>query len=118
MVLTAIPGADTMGFSSVTTSYQWYRGSSAVTGATKSTYTLSGSDRGKLVHVVVTTKKSGYTTVIAGTPGVNYSMAASGPVVIIGTAQIGQTLSVQLPTYTPTASDVTYGGTATGLPHR
>ncbi|MBK7820131.1 MAG: hypothetical protein IPJ61_03405 [Tessaracoccus sp.] len=42
--------------------YQWYRGSSKIKGATKSTYTLKSADKGKKIKVKVTGKKSGYTT--------------------------------------------------------
>lgn len=43
-------------------SYQWYRGSSKISGAKKSTYKLVSADKGKRVKVVVTGSKSGYTT--------------------------------------------------------
>jgi hypothetical protein len=43
-------------------SYQWYRGSAKIAGATKSSYTLRKADRGKTVKVKVTAKKSGFPT--------------------------------------------------------
>ena len=48
--------------SSAKLSYQWYRGSSKIVGATKKTYTLAKADKGKTVKVKVTAKKSGYIT--------------------------------------------------------
>jgi hypothetical protein len=43
--------------------YQWYRGSSKIAGATKKTYTLTKADKGKTVKVKVTGKKTGYAAV-------------------------------------------------------
>ena len=45
-------------------SYQWYRSGVKITGATKSTYKLTTSDKGKKITVKVTGKKTGYLTVI------------------------------------------------------
>ncbi|WP_392972609.1 glycoside hydrolase Chb [Streptomyces sp. LN245] len=39
--------------------YQWYRNGKGVTGATRSTYKLTTSDRGRDITVKVTTKKIG-----------------------------------------------------------
>ena len=44
-------------------SYQWYRNGAKISGATKSTYKLTKSDKGKKITVKVTGKKSGYLTV-------------------------------------------------------
>lgn len=53
----------------VTLSYQWYRGSTAIKGATKATYKVTSSDGGKALKVVVTGSKSGYATVkVASAP--------------------------------------------------
>ena len=46
-----------------TYSYQWYRSGVKITGATKSTYKLTSSDKGKKITVKVTGKRTGYTTV-------------------------------------------------------
>ena len=58
--LTAKPGSWKP--SGVKFTYQWYRGSSKIKGATKSTYTLKSADKSKKIKVKVTGKKSGYTT--------------------------------------------------------
>ena len=47
-----------------TVSYQWYRNSVKITGATKYTYKLTSLDKGKHITVKVTGKRTGYTTVI------------------------------------------------------
>ncbi|QXT63129.1 carboxypeptidase regulatory-like domain-containing protein [Tessaracoccus palaemonis] len=43
--------------------YQWYRGGSKISKATKSTYKLVSADKGRTIKVKVTYTKSGYTTV-------------------------------------------------------
>lgn len=43
-------------------SYQWYRSGTAITGATRDSYTLTGKDVGKTVTVRVTAKRPGYAT--------------------------------------------------------
>ncbi|MFT4282562.1 carboxypeptidase regulatory-like domain-containing protein [Microbacterium sp.] len=58
--LTAKPGTWTTG---ATLRYQWYANGSRITGATKSTWTITKSQRGKVITVKVTGAKSGYTTV-------------------------------------------------------
>lgn len=49
--------------SGVKLSYQWYRGSSKISGATKSSYKLTSKDKGKKIKVTVTGSKSGYLSV-------------------------------------------------------
>jgi len=45
-----------------TVTYQWLRNGKAINGATKATYKLTASDKGKKITVKVTAKKSGYKT--------------------------------------------------------
>ena len=59
-VVTATPG--TWGPAPVTLTYQWYRGSTAITGATASTYTLVAADKGSAIKVRVTGSKTAYTS--------------------------------------------------------
>ncbi|MFT4123290.1 MAG: hypothetical protein QM635_05620, partial [Microbacteriaceae bacterium] len=58
--LTAKPGDWTTGS---TLKYQWYRGSSRISGATKSTYKIVMADENHTIFVKVTGKKSGYAEV-------------------------------------------------------
>ncbi|MFT4220962.1 MAG: hypothetical protein QM611_10635 [Microbacterium sp.] len=58
--LTAKPGTWDSG---VTLTHRWYADGKAITGATKSKYTLKKAQAGKRITVKVTGKKSGYTTV-------------------------------------------------------
>ncbi|WP_158580682.1 carboxypeptidase-like regulatory domain-containing protein [Cellulomonas rhizosphaerae] len=56
--LKAAPG--TWGPAPVTLAYQWYRGSTAISGAKSSTYKLVAADKGTTIKVRVTGSKSGY----------------------------------------------------------
>ncbi|MEC5192025.1 hypothetical protein RCH17_002409 [Arthrobacter sp. MP_M7] len=58
--LTATPGAWVP--SPVTLKYQWYRGTTAITGATAQTYKLVAGDKGGALKVRVTGTKTGYTS--------------------------------------------------------
>ena len=69
--LTASAGS--WGPSPVTLSYRWYRGSSAISGATAKTYTLKKADKGKTVSVRVTGAKTAYATVVKKSSGVKIS---------------------------------------------
>ncbi|ROS30859.1 carboxypeptidase regulatory-like domain-containing protein [Cellulomonas sp. PhB150] len=56
--LKAVPG--TWGPAPVTLAYQWYRGSTAITGAKSASYKLVAADKGTTIKVRVTGSKSGY----------------------------------------------------------
>jgi len=58
--LTATPG--TWGPAPVTLTYQWFRGSTAISGATAKTYKLVAADKGSAIKVRVTGTKAGFTT--------------------------------------------------------
>jgi len=60
--LKAVPG--TWKPSGVKLSYRWYRGSSKISGATRSSYKLTSKDRGRTIKVTVTGTKTGYLTVV------------------------------------------------------
>ena len=59
--LTAVPG--TWGPGGVSYGYRWYRGSTAIKGATGKTYKVAKADPGAKLSVVVRGSKAGYTTV-------------------------------------------------------
>jgi hypothetical protein len=103
ILLTASLGAGVVTEPGVSLSYQWYRGTSAISKATKSTYAPTSSDYGKLLNVKITVKKSNYdTAVIASTP-VNYSVTPSTVTPVIanaGGAAVGTTLTLAARTYT------------------
>lgn len=93
--LTANPG--TWSPTGATLAYQWYRGSSAISGATGRTYTPAAADNGQYLKVRVRATRAGYTTldrwsvsrkVVAG------SIVATKTLSISGSARYGQTLKV------------------------
>ncbi|MGO3884662.1 MAG: amidase domain-containing protein, partial [Mycetocola sp.] len=53
-----------------TLKYQWLRGGTAISGATKSTYKLTKADRSRTITVKVTATKSGFTTASRTSAGV------------------------------------------------
>jgi hypothetical protein len=55
----------TWSVSSMSYKYQWYRGASAIAGATSSSYTPSVADIGSAVRVLVTASKAGYVSATA-----------------------------------------------------
>jgi len=59
--LTATPGAWTAG---TRFTYQWYADGKAIRGATKATFAVTSAQRGRVLTVKATGKKSGYATVL------------------------------------------------------
>lgn len=80
-----------------TLSYQWYRGTGAISGAVSRTYTTTALDYGKSLKVRVRATKPGYTTldrfsaarsIAAGT------IAATKSLAVTGTHRYGQTVKI------------------------
>ncbi|AMM20622.1 hypothetical protein AX769_11320 [Frondihabitans sp. PAMC 28766] len=87
----------------ITLAYQWYRGSSAIGGASHSTYTVSASDVGKSVSVHVIGSKSGYATAAKASSSViprPGTLPKVGTPSIRGTAKAGATLTVNVGSWT------------------
>ena len=89
---------DEDGLTNVSYTYQWIANDADIEGATKSTYTLADSDEGKAIEVKVSftddadheeTLTSAATGVVAAKP----NSPATGAPTIIGTAQVGETLT-------------------------
>jgi hypothetical protein len=92
-------------------SYQWKRGGKAISGATKSSYTLKAADGGKRITVTVTGKLSGYQTASstsASTATVLKLMQAAPKPGITGTAKVGSTLSARAGTWKPQPVKLSY----------
>ena len=90
--------SDVNGLSSVSYSYQWLADDAAITGATATTYTLTDSEQGKTVKVRVSfTDDAGndesLTSAATGTVEARPNSPATGAPVIVGTAQVGETLT-------------------------
>ncbi|WP_169923872.1 nidogen-like domain-containing protein [Propionicimonas paludicola] len=98
--LTAKPGTWSP---AATLSYQWFRGSSAISGATKSKYKVQLADVGQKLSARVTASKAGYlgvTKASAATKTVpKVTMKASTPK-ITGTTKVGSTLGVSSGSWT------------------
>ena len=92
-------------------SYQWYSDGVAISGATKSSYTISSSAVGKKLTVKVTGKRSGY----ASTPKTssaktvaNGTFATAPTPKVTGTLKVGSTIAVSRGTWSPTPSSYAY----------
>ncbi|MWV47862.1 hypothetical protein GRS96_01065 [Rathayibacter sp. VKM Ac-2803] len=70
-VLTATPGTWTP--APVALTYQWFRGTTAISGATASTYKLVTADKAASITVKVTGTKTGYTTLVKASAAVKPS---------------------------------------------
>ena len=91
--------SDADGLTGAAFSYQWLADDSDIAGATGNTYTLAGADEGKTIKVRVSftdddgneeTLTSSATAVVAERP----NSPATGAPIISGTAQVGETLTV------------------------
>jgi hypothetical protein len=117
-VLTADPPV--WNLSGVTTTYQWKRGTTTLTGQTGTLYTVTASDVGKDLTVVATGTKDGYK---AGTSTSNVIVGATGsspvPTVdpsISGTPKYGQTLKADHGTWSGTVKSYAYQWLRNGDP--
>jgi Carboxypeptidase regulatory-like domain len=91
--LTAKPGK--WGPGTVSFSYQWSRGGTAIAGATSSTYSLTNADAASTIAVTVTGAETNYTTqslTSANTAAVTGGTLTTATPTIAGTATHGQTL--------------------------
>ncbi|NMP36710.1 MAG: hypothetical protein GX051_01080 [Clostridiales bacterium] len=93
----------------ITFSYQWYRGTSPISGASSSAYTVAAADYGKQLKVVVTAAQTGYT---GSRESALTSKAAactiSGSVTINGTLTVGQTLTANTNGVAPAGISLSY----------
>jgi hypothetical protein len=100
--LTANPGS--WNPSDVIFSYQWYAGGDAISGANKSTYTISKSDAGKTITVKVTGSKIGYidtSKTSASTSKVTADFTKSPTPTISGALKVGKILTANVGTWDP-----------------
>ncbi|MFT3888597.1 MAG: hypothetical protein QM713_10600 [Arachnia sp.] len=97
---------------SATLTYQWLRDGKKISGATKSSYTLTSSDKGKKISVQVKGAKSGYTSVTktsSKTKAVKAGTLSSTPTpTISGTAQVGKKLTAKAGTWKPSGVKLSY----------
>ncbi|MDR6555836.1 hypothetical protein J2809_000167 [Arthrobacter pascens] len=80
-----------------TLSYQWYRGTAAITGAVGRTYTTTAADYGKTVKVRVRASKAGYTSLdrySAARMIYSGTIVATKSLLVTGVHRYGQTLRI------------------------
>ena len=101
--------------------YQWYRGITKISGATKSKYVLTSADTAQGIAVIVTVSKLNYTTVVLTSASKNYAVTTSGLPVAANNPVVGHAVTTTLPvylvhgeSYVPTGSNVTYQWYANG----
>lgn len=117
-VLTASAGSWTP--AGVTLGYQWLVDGTAVDGANGATYTPVPGDVGKTVKVRVTAVKDGYesasrdsaATTPVGKGDLSYSTSPS----VTGTAMVGETLTAEPGSWTPSDATFSYQWLASGNP--
>jgi len=110
-VLTATAGS----FSPEATksTYRWYRSGKAISGATKATYKLTASDKGKAITVRVTSGRDGYESVtksrsVGSTIGSAIYPAATSTPSLVGSRRVGLTLAISGGEYSVGDAALTY----------
>jgi uncharacterized repeat protein (TIGR02543 family) len=88
-------------------SYQWYRDGQAISGARSATYTVTNSDTGHWLKAAVTGKASGYRD-LTREDDVEVRPYFIDDVTLSGTPQVGQTMTVTVGNYYPSANRLTY----------
>lgn len=92
--------------------YQWYRGSTAISGATKASYVLQGADAGETIKLAITGTSPGYETVTrtsAATGAVaKASLSATPTPRITGDTVVGATLTAVPGTWSPEPVELAY----------
>ncbi|KQO98619.1 hypothetical protein [Leifsonia sp. Leaf264] len=95
----------------LTYTYQWYRGSSKISGATGRTYKLVTADGGTTVKVAVVGSKSGYTSLTrtsASTSTIVKLLTATPTPKITGTVKVGYKLTAVASTWAPATVSLKY----------
>jgi surface antigen len=91
--------------------YHWYAGRHRIHGATSSTYVVTGDEAGRRIHVEVTAKHLGYTSLSASsgsTDRVVFGRVAFDRPTIRGHAVVGRTLHARLTSVEPGAATAHY----------
>ncbi|HEY3409536.1 MAG TPA: peptidoglycan-binding protein [Propionicimonas sp.] len=109
---TVTVGAGSWGPGSVSLSYQWYRGKTAIRGAHSTRYTVQAGDAGAKLSVTVSGMRTGYTlTARTSTTTATVATAsfrtAPAPT-ISGTAKVGRTLKATAGPWSPSGVAWTY----------
>ncbi|WP_297618064.1 hypothetical protein [Nocardioides sp.] len=104
----------------VTTTYQWLRDGSRISGATGTTYVLTATDMGKGISLQATGTKANFDsgTTVSNTLGVTAGGALQATVqpIISGTTSVGQTIRVSSGTWSQPSPTFKYQWLRTGAP--
>ncbi len=96
----------------VSSTFQWLRDGSPISGQTGLTYTVTSADIGKVLSLRATGSKSGYSDTVVTSNGIAGvplpSLTTSAPAAISGSGQVGSTLQATPPTWTEGGVNVTY----------
>jgi len=96
----------------VALTYQWFRGKTAIKGATAITYVLQAADATTTIRVAVTGAKAGFGTVVktsAATDAVTaIDKIIAGKPRITGTARVGKTVKASAGSWGPGEVKLTY----------
>ena len=94
------------------TTYQWFRGTSAISGQTGTSYVVGASDMAKDITVKATGTKTGYVNGLsvsnAVTAALNPAPAATTPISLTGTGAVGSPLTMTPPVWDTPDVTVTY----------
>jgi hypothetical protein len=96
----------------VTTSYQWYRGTTLIGGATGSTYIVTSADVGKSLTIKATGTRPGYLSGTSTSNGIN-GIAGNAPVAVTnvqisGTGKVGTDLTLTAPVWDNAETTTSY----------
>jgi hypothetical protein len=121
--ITEASGIGSWGYGGATPAYQWYRGSTAISGATKPTYEVQAADLGRAITVRVTGTRDGYapasrtstasSKVVKGVFTVK-SVTIAG--LVDGAASVGLTLRADTGGWSPSATSFSYAWYRSGVP--
>lgn len=91
-------------------SYQWYRGSTAIPGATSPRLKLSKAWAGQVIRVAIVSRKAGYSslTTVTTIGAVPRSFTLTAGPSVRGVAKAGRTLVARAGSLSPKASTLTY----------
>jgi peptidoglycan hydrolase-like protein with peptidoglycan-binding domain len=109
---TVAVGAGSWGPGTVSLSYQWYRGKTAISGIQSTRYTVQAGDAGSTLSVQVSGLRTGYTLTArtSATTGTvaNASFQKAPAPTISGTAKVGRTLKATAGAWSPSGATLTY----------
>lgn len=88
--------------------YRWYRGSTAIPGATGRTYTPTRADAGRSLSVRVTGYRTGSSAATARSAATAIPIYATSRATISGTPRLGRTLTARSGSWTPKPTGYTY----------